>query len=237
MGRFYLDLEYTNGNYYLADIIEISIVAGDHEFHRYINIRYPVPPIVKRLTGITNTKLNAVGCSFKEAMHALVDFISKESAAGDPPIIIAQGGYLFDFPILLAKYGFQDFDILQRCKFVDSVQLLRSAGYARPGLAAICDELGLSRPCTHSALDDARLFKVIFERLLLQPTHEYSVLNIHSHLCLKMPLPIPQITQWAGLCYSSQELQSILLPYVRDHTALSANQVAKISNLYFKYYA
>ena len=29
MGKFYLDLEVTNGNYYLADVLEIALVAGE----------------------------------------------------------------------------------------------------------------------------------------------------------------------------------------------------------------
>ena len=28
MGRLYLDIEYNNGNYYLADNIEIALIAG-----------------------------------------------------------------------------------------------------------------------------------------------------------------------------------------------------------------
>ena len=28
MGRFYLDTEFTNGNYYLADIIKIALLSG-----------------------------------------------------------------------------------------------------------------------------------------------------------------------------------------------------------------
>ena len=29
MGRFYLDMEFTNGNYYLVDILEIALVAEE----------------------------------------------------------------------------------------------------------------------------------------------------------------------------------------------------------------
>ena len=29
MGRFYLDMKFTNGNYYLVDIMEIAVVAED----------------------------------------------------------------------------------------------------------------------------------------------------------------------------------------------------------------
>ena len=237
MGRFYLDLEFTNGNYYLADIIEMSIVAADtnHEFHRYVRIPYPIPPIVKKLTNITDETLVTYGSSFRDAMQALVHFISTESTGTDHPIIIAHGGYFTDFPILFAncfKYGFHDLDVFQRCTFVDSVKLLQNVGYVKPGLDALCNNLGLSRCTHHSALEDARLLKVVFERLHLRPSHGYSVLDINSYLCVKMPLSIQLVSHWARQCSSSQELQSFLLPYAWKKTALNINQIANISYLY-----
>ena len=55
MGKFYLDMEFTNGNYYLADILEIALIAedGGYVFHRYVQILYSVPRRVRQLTGIT----------------------------------------------------------------------------------------------------------------------------------------------------------------------------------------
>ena len=238
MGRFYLDMEYTNGNFYLSDIIEISLVAEKtaHEFHSYVTIPYRLPVNVKALTRITDEKLIADGCSFYETMCALVDFISIEST--DPPIIIAHGGYHHDFPILFAncdKYGFQDFHVFHQWTFVDSVQLLLDLGYKKPSLTAMCNELGLSR-MTHSALKDAYLLKYICIRLRLIPTNGYSILDISNYLCLKMPLAIPMIFQLMKQCTSSHQLQSLLLPYVWKKTALNDKQVGKISHVYFTYY-
>ena len=238
MGRFYLDLEFTNGNFYLADIIEMSLVAENtnHEFHSYVRIPYRLPANVKTLTSITDEKLIADGCSFYEAMCALVDFISTEST--DPPTIIAHGGYHHDFPILFAncyKYGFQDFYVFHQCTFVDSVQLLQHLGYKKPGLDALCKELGLYR-ISHSASKDAYLLKHICQRLRLLPANGYSVLDINSYLCLKMTLAIPMIFQLMQQCRSYQQLKSLLLPYVRKKTALNAKQVVKISYVYFTYY-
>ena len=238
MGRFYLDLEFTNGNFYLADIIEISLVAEKttHEFHSYVSIPYRLPANVKALTSITDEKLIADGCSFYETMCALVDFISIEST--DPPTIIAHGGYHHDFPILFAnchKYCFQDFNVFHQCTFVDSVQLLQDLGYKKPGLNAMCNELGLSR-MTHSASKDAYMLQYMCNRLRLIPTNGYSVLDINSYLCLKMPLAIPMIFQLMKQCNSYQQLKSLLLPYVREKTALNAKQVRKISHIYFTYY-
>ena len=59
MGKFYLDLEFTNGNYYLVDILEIALVVGEsgNVFHSYVKIHYSVPKRVQQLTGITNSTI------------------------------------------------------------------------------------------------------------------------------------------------------------------------------------
>ena len=59
MGRFYLDTEFNNGNYYLADIIEIALVAEEsgNAFHSYVKIHDSIPRRVQQLTNITNKTL------------------------------------------------------------------------------------------------------------------------------------------------------------------------------------
>ena len=67
-------------------------------------------------------------------MDGLVEFIRRE--ATELPIIIAHGGYVHDFPILLAscmKHNYSDFAVLAELVYVDSMQNLKDAGYRRPG--------------------------------------------------------------------------------------------------------
>ena len=66
MGRFYLDMEFTNGNYYLADILEIAVVAEEsgNIYHRYVKIHYSVPKQVLLLTVITNRTIETHGVPF-----------------------------------------------------------------------------------------------------------------------------------------------------------------------------
>ena len=54
MGKFYLDIEFTNGNYYLADILEIALIAEDsgYVFHSYVQIHYSISRRVQELTDI-----------------------------------------------------------------------------------------------------------------------------------------------------------------------------------------
>ena len=67
MGRFYLDMEFTNGNYYLTDILEIAVVAEEsgNIYHRYVKIHYSVPKQVQLLTGITNRTIETHGFHLK----------------------------------------------------------------------------------------------------------------------------------------------------------------------------
>ena len=64
MGKFYLDMEFTNGNYYLADILEIALLADEsgYTFHSSVKIHYSVPKRGQQLTGITN---KTIGLPFK----------------------------------------------------------------------------------------------------------------------------------------------------------------------------
>ena len=96
MGKFYLDLEFTNGNYYLADILEIALVAEESEcvFHRCVKIHYSAPKMVQQLTGITNNTIISHGLPCKEAMNGLVKFLhQKQTRSESAPVIIAHGGY------------------------------------------------------------------------------------------------------------------------------------------------
>ena len=56
-------MEFTNGNYYLTDILEIAVVTEEsgNTYHRYAKIHYSVPKLVQLLTGITNRLLKLMG--------------------------------------------------------------------------------------------------------------------------------------------------------------------------------
>ena len=66
MGKFYLNLEFTNGNYYLADILEMALLSEEsgHAFHSYVKIHYAVPQRVQQLTTITNSTIKTLGLPF-----------------------------------------------------------------------------------------------------------------------------------------------------------------------------
>ena len=162
MGRFYLDIEFTNGNYYLVDILEIALLAEERGniYRSYVKIKDSVPKQVQLLTGITNRSKETHGVPFRNVMDGLVEFIRCEQTH-TPSIIIAHGGYVHDFPILQAscmKHNYNDYTVLAELVYVDNMQNLKDAGYRRPGLDALCADLEIER-MGHSALDDAKILK------------------------------------------------------------------------------
>ena len=82
MGKFYLDMEFTNGNYYLVDILEIALLSEEsgNVHHSYVKISYSVPKQVQLLTGIINRTIETHGVPFRNVMDGLVEFIRCEHA-------------------------------------------------------------------------------------------------------------------------------------------------------------
>ena len=232
MGKFYLDIEFMNGNYNLTDIIEMALIAevSGNAFHSYIWIHYLIPKQVKELT---NTLVVAIGCGFNDSMTALMECMPNEQLqSATDPIIITHGGYSHDFSILLAncmKYNFNDFGILKDCLFIDSVHILKYDGYQRPGLDALCEGLNIKRH-TYS-LEDAYILKKVFIKKpeLLDHPYGYMFKDIVSHLNGKLPIPIQMVLYLALKCSSYAELESIFFEYVNRKTALDMNQLCKIA--------
>ena len=124
----------------------------------YVKIHYSVPKQMQLLTGITNRTVENHGVPFRDVMDGLVAFIRPEAA-----IIITHGRYEHDFPILLAscmKHTYSDLAVLSELVYVNSMQNLKDAGYRRPGLDALCEDLKIER-MGHSALDDAKILQTV----------------------------------------------------------------------------
>ena len=70
-------MEFTNGNYYVTDILEIAVVAEEsgNIYHRCIKIHYSVSKQVQLLTEITNRTIETHGVPFRDVMDGLVAFI------------------------------------------------------------------------------------------------------------------------------------------------------------------
>ena len=203
-------LEFTNGNYYLTDILKIAVVAEEsgNKYHRYVKIHYSVLKQVQLLTGITNRTIEAHGIPFRDVMDGLVAFIRREET--EPAIIRAHGSYVHDFPILLAswmKHSYSDFAVLAELVYVDSMQNLKDTVCRRPGLDALCEELKIERR-GHSPLDDAKILQTVCimkSEEMLQNPYGYTFINIISYQNVKVPTPL--LYGLANRCASHAELE------------------------------
>ena len=211
-GKFFLDVEFTNGYYYLADIFEIALVAEEsgHAFHSYVKINYSVPKRVQQLTGITN---KTIGLPFKEVMDGPVEFLQAQNIES-APITIAHGGYLNEFPILLANCMKHNWTPLEGCMFVDSMRVPQNSGYKRPVLDALCKDLNIKRD-GHSPLEDAYILKPVCNKKPEVFNHGYTFQDILYHLDQKLPLPIQMLYNLAAGCSSHQELKFLLYEYAK----------------------
>ena len=239
MGVFFLDLEFVNGNFYLADIFEIALLSHNskHLFHNYIKLHQPLPRYVQKLTHLNDEFLIENGTSFKKTMSNFIAFLQHEQTLDPTPlVIVAHGGFFSDFPILLSncfKYNFKNINILKECTFIDSMFTFKNAGWVQPGLDALCKENNLSRS-GHSAVNDVYLLKTVFSKFPELSSYRYSFLEILLFTNEKMPLSFQTIITMARESKSILELKAKLIQNSKRKSALNHMQAEKISTYFFE---
>ena len=238
MGVFFPDLEYVSGNLYLTDIFEIALLSQNskHLFHNYIRLRYSLPQYIQKLTHINDRFLIENGHSFEGAMCNFVNFLEYEQLLDPTPIeIVAHGGFNSDFPILLTnclKYNFKKIDVLTKSCFIDSMLTFKNAGWTRPGLDSLCEEINLARN-SHSAVTDVYLLKTIYSNHPELPKYRYSYSEISIFTNKKIPLSFISLNTLAMESKSNLDLKTKLIEKLNDKTSLNRAQVEKISIYFF----
>ena len=231
MGIFYIDTEYTNGNFYLGDIFEIACLS-EHSgriFHSYIDIGYKIPNYLKGLCNVEDEKIKS-SPSFYDVMGGLLEFINVEERC-PPTRIIAHGGYHADFPLLIANCMKKDFTYawLNNCELVDSVKELQRLGYKKPGLNSFSPPNRI-----HSAFDDVRLLRRVANDLLPQTLHIYTLEDIIHQMYTKMSVSIIELQRLASEAATLQCMEVLLHELSTENTALNKKQVRKIARHYFR---
>ena len=232
MGIFYIDTEYTNGNFYLGDIFEIACLSEDsgYIFHSYINIGCTIPNYVKGLCNVPDEKIKS-SPSFYEVMNGVIEFINAHES--QPPIkIISHGGYLSHFPLLFTNCMRNRFDYtwFEKCEFIDSVKELQQLGYRKPGLDSFAPPHRI-----HSAAGDVELLREISNKLLRsQNLNVYTLEDIIQYIHTKMPISIVEL-QVVANTKTFQHLEALLHELAAANTALNTKQVEKIARYYFNY--
>jgi ATP-dependent DNA helicase DinG len=153
-----LDIETTGLDPQADAVIEIGAVRfNDHrvegEFSTLINPGRPIPPFITQLTGI-NDQMTRPAPAIREVLPDLVTFV------GDSPVL----GHNVRFDLgFLRKYR-----ILGLNEAIDTYEMaaivLPTA--SRYNLGALGQQLNILMPATHRALDDARVTRGVFLKLL-----------------------------------------------------------------------
>ncbi len=160
-----LDIESTGLDPEKDAILEIGAIRFDGkrieaEWSSLINPGRRVPPFVTQLTGITDNMVRAAP-SIKEVLNKLADF------AGDAPILGQR--IAFDLSFLRRQGLFRNNDSIDTYDL--AAVLMPKAG--RYNLGALGQQLNITFPATHRALDDARVTQAVYaqlyERMLEMP--------------------------------------------------------------------
>lgn len=152
-----LDIETTGLDPEKDSILEIGAVRFtarrvEAEWSALINPGRPIPAFITQLTGITDQMVREAP-PLRAALAQLKDFV------GDAPVL----GHNVRFDLaFLRRYG-----ALSRNDALDTYELasvlIPRAG--RYNLGALAQTLSVPLPATHRALDDARVTRVIYQRL------------------------------------------------------------------------
>ena len=230
MGIFYIDTEFTNGNFYLGDIFEIACLSENsgYIFHSYINIPTSIPRYIKSLCNVTDTIIRK-SPSFHKVINDLIKFINQEEDCFIT--LVGHGAFLSDFPLLISnciKYGY-DYTRFQNFNFIDSMQVFQSNGYQRSGLSALSNVERIN----HSAIQDVELLSDIVKKYNIDLTKGYVLNDILQYMNKKMPVSIIELYRLAAESTSYSSLELVLRSYTSTKTALNEKQLYKIVYRYF----
>ena len=161
-----LDIETTGLDPHTDAILEIGVVRFterrvEGEFNTLINPGRPVPPFVTQLTGITDQMVREAP-SISKVLPELADFV------GDTPIL--GHNVSFDLSFLRKHKLFGLSEALDTYEL--AAVLLPTA--SRYNLGALGQLLGIPLPATHRALDDARVTRMVYLKLL-ETAHQVPV--------------------------------------------------------------
>ena len=243
--KFYLDTEYTNGNFYLGDIFEIALISEEsgNAFHTLIKVPTKVSSYTKFMCRITDEILQSEGLLFNQSFDAMIDFITEE-AKGDV-VIIAHSGFLFDFPLLTINClkNKCNTDVMKNYLFIDSLKILQKEegiNHNQLSLEKLANKVLDKIPVFHSAFNDAKTLMLIFQQspykniLSQNMMNTFSINSINQYVCSKMPISIDDLYKLCLDASSVEYLMLLLCKYTHENTALKKSIVNKICHYYFK---
>ena len=239
MAVVYIDTEYTDGNLYVGDFIEIAAISepSGNAFHTLVKVVGEVPKGVTELTGLTTHRVNKEGMDAATALEALDDFLHMEQDNNQHPMtVIAHGGTNSDFPMLLANCikNQTTLSSFRDAIFLDTVTLFRKAGIQRPGLTSLCERYGIKTEHRHSAYWDAFALKTICElnpSIVFSGRYQMSYDHIMNITQRKMPVHPNVITSISRhVCIN--QLVKILDELAEDGASLAYRTTLKVARYF-----
>ncbi len=201
-----LDIETTGLDPEKDAIIEIGAVRFsprrvEDEWSSLINPGRPIPPFITQLTGI-NDQMVREAPSLRAVLAQLKEFI------GDAPVLGHNVRFDLSFlrrnKILLLNEVLDTYDL--------AGVLLPTAG--RYNLGALAQILNVPLPATHRALDDARVTRVVYQRLYEQ------ALQMPLHLLAEI-VRLSESLEWGAYTALRQALRA------RSRETISARQAGQ----------
>jgi len=155
-----LDLETTGLNSQQDQIIEVGavkFVGGQvlDTFHFLVNPYRPLPPFIRRLTGISQEEVNSAP-PFAVVAGELEHFVGASPLVGHN--IAFDQGFLASHGLNLSNVAYDTWDLA-------AIFLPTTRDYS---LSRLAHELGIEHPQPHRALADAEVTRQVFEALLEQ---------------------------------------------------------------------
>ena len=157
------DMEMTGGNPCKNGIIEIYAlryrrgeVEGEH-YHQLINPQMPIPPIVRRMTGVSD-KMVAHAPTVDEAFEGFLDYIG--SAVLVAHNIQSDLKFIQHYAQQVVGRGIDNFYL---CTHILAQQLIAES--PKKSLGGLCDHLGCKAHRHHRAASDTLMTLQLFEEL------------------------------------------------------------------------
>ena len=251
--KFYFDTEYVNGNYYMCDIFDMSLLSDQtgNTFHVYIKQDIPLPDAVIKITKITNETINENGLDdFADAVAAMTEFIKneiKDLKNDDDDTInnvivtfIAHGGFETDFPFFInncRKNNVVLDNLYKRALFQDSMLSFKEY-YSTPGLSALAKMYNIEQDYQrHTSYGDVWILKNLCDLhtpYISMMTKNYK--QICNEIRSKMPVDFEEIRFLKRKIHQLNHIQymedMLRLRTKTKKSALRNNNLSKICNYF-----
>lgn len=159
-----LDVETTGLNPSKDDIIQFSAIRVDKnlkiidEIDIYIKCRYPIPPYITKINGISNSILVAKGLNPKDAAEKIIAFCENEQVVM---------GHNVDFDLKFIKEFLKknNTETSLFSEIIDTLKIAREKVDGSHKLSVLAKKAGFKGTNFHNSMEDVRATLCVFKWL------------------------------------------------------------------------